>query len=130
MTPGQEQRKAPPIEQTPAEQSLVDGPVAGSGLLLKQQVADILATTPGGESLDDYFGVSSGSGKQAPAEAGESVALVDQLRAASQGICGDLASLLEAVSKHADTSGADPEALRALMRSSRKPRNDNEDKAG
>lgn len=116
------------LSQTPAAPT--DAPATGCDLRLKQQVADALAASPGGAELDAYFGISSGNPAQSTVEADESDTLLRRLQTASQGQGGDPASLLGDIFKHADGSGADADALRALMCGSRKPKTNNGGKAG
>ena len=90
-------------------------PLIGNDLRLKAIVSNVLATTPGGEKLDQYFGISSGAPEQPAAEAAESDALIAGLQKG-----GDLSALFGKISKHVSNSDIDPDALRALMRSSKK----------
>jgi hypothetical protein len=97
---------------------------------LHGRVVESLRGTPGGQKLDDYFGISSGSAEQPPAEAAKSEELIGRLKAFSQGQGGDIESILGEISEHAASSGADSDALRALMRGSKESKTENGGRAG
>ena len=93
-------------------------PSNGQDLRLSHQLTDALVAVPGGQKLAAYFGIGGGQPQQPPNEAAESAKLIDGLRSAKPG--EDLSGLLRQITAHADSSGADPDALRALMRGARK----------
>lgn len=101
-------------------------PATGGDIRIAQKVTDALAAIPGGAQLDRYFGVSSGVPEQPIAEGQESDALLKRLRDATQSPEVGLLSLLGDIGKHVDTSGADPDALRALMRRPGKAKGSND----
>ncbi|RIL08722.1 MAG: hypothetical protein DCC75_08190 [Proteobacteria bacterium] len=90
----------------------------GGSVTLRDAVIDALSRTPGGTGLDAYFGISTGIPVQPPSEGAESKLLTDELRAALES-GGDLSEVLGAISAHAGAAGANPDALRALMRGRR-----------
>lgn len=94
-------------------------PRVGEELRLKQQVSDALESIPGGDMLDKYFGITTGSPEQSVDEARNSESLIQDLRDTSLGETS-LSDLFGKISEHNTASGVDPEALRALMRGSTK----------
>jgi hypothetical protein len=108
--------------QKPSDNTLgecASSPSEAKDLRVNQQIRDALSAIPGGDNLDRYFGISSGEPQQPKQEARIADQLIDELREGSS-TGGDLGDLLKRISIHADNSGADPDALRALMRGSRK----------
>lgn len=99
----------------PSSQEQPVTPDKSQALRGKQQIKDALAQVTGGAELDEYLGISSGKPLQPPSEAADSVALIDELRQTSEED-GDMSDLLTRIATHANSSGADPDTIRALMR--------------
>ena len=121
MNPAQEPSNTNRSEQNPPANSDLAGP-KGEELRLHQRVTDTLARTPGGDSLDKFFGITTGKPEQSDEDRQNSDALIRELQAISNGESLDLTALVTGMSKHVADSAVDPDALRALMRSSKKAR--------
>ena len=80
-----------------------------------------MRTTPGGEALDTYFGISTRNPQQPESEAARSDDLLKQLRAATKPSTGtNIYGILKGLSDQSGAAGVDPDALRALMKGARK----------
>lgn len=117
-SPNRDQRQPLPDESEVSIEGEATVPSSSQDLRLSQQIGDALAAVPGGEQLAAYFGIGGEQPQQPPQEAIESAQLIDGLRSAGPG--DDLSGLLQRIMNHADNSGADPDALRALMRGATK----------
>lgn len=87
-------------------------PVSGSDLRLKQEVADTLASTPGGVETGKKFGI----GTDADAVAPSLTVLDDQFAGKAPVDPLEFLRLSELLSKAADQAGVDPDVLRRLRR--------------
>lgn len=72
----------------------------------------------GGDKLARYFGILPGKAEQAPSEASRSDELMNTLRFAPE---ERMPRLIDDIGDLINSSGADPEALRALMKKPAKP---------
>ncbi len=113
-----ESDKNVPLNSQALDQGL-EQPEIGQDLRTKHKIHEALANSPGGKKLDEYFGISTGTPQQPVEEAQETDSLLARLHGAQVG-SADLRSLLNEISIHATHSGVDPDALRALMRGSKK----------
>ena len=116
MTPDQAQPENDPASKQGSLDEVINSPATGPDLRVMRQVADALSAISDGEQLDRYFGISSGIPEQPPEEAARSDELIARLREATKGPSEDLSSLLDDIARHTGSSGADPDALRALRR--------------
>lgn len=106
---------------TPKEE--LQAPLTSDELRTKQRVSDALDATSSGKKLDEYFGITSGIPDQSEGEARESSKLMQELReVTSTGNTTDLADLLSKIAEHTNNSGADPDALRELIKGARRPK--------
>lgn len=96
-------------------------PGPGKTLRMKQIISDALAQNPHGEEIDKYFGISTGRPEQSLEEAERAEYLLGKLRDLATSKSVDSKGMLRQIADHVDGSGFDANALRALMRGSKKP---------
>jgi hypothetical protein len=117
-TPHQNSTHGDPEPTVPSPAKCVVPPEC-SVLRVTQRVQEALNAVPGGEAVDEYFGISGGVPNQSTLEAKESKEILQDILDFN-GSERDFKRLYQRIVSFNEQSSVDPEVLRALMRSPKK----------
>ena len=116
MPLGEAQKKGATIVEIVEPPSQSASPLAAAQQIIKEALPQI----PGGEEVDKYFGITSRAPKQAGASGDEVLATLRRLDVAAQK-GGTVADVIKNLTRLADETPIDPDALRAFFRPTKPP---------